>query len=676
MEDQAPTTIDKYICKLAECVLFNSPKSSLTIAEICDGIESNYQLQFDVLEVENAIKRKARNRVIKQDKTYRLSEKTRDSLKRQTDMLTVLKKHIANFRKYSDVVFDENEFLDLMLKYLYFCFNSNINNLMSLLENKNNTILDSSFFASNHEVKLINDFIAWDNDEKNKFLYSVISFSYEYCMLATKKDSLLSQKIFKGKKFILDTNIIFRMAGINKDERQYVTNSFVKKCKEVGIQLCYTSETLSELHRVIHGQIKYIEYITQNQEPVSNSLIRQLNNNEEINDFYEIYYKWSSEPQNKYNDLLSFQQYLFRKIQEVTSDLTYLEIPNYLVGKDTESFTKKRESLRQFKLQKRPQKVVSTESLQTDINNLLYTLSIRRKSSGQNLWQTNEFIVSADQLLTNWAREVFPGIPIVVIPSVWLSIILRFSGRTSDDYKSYCLFLSLRQHRTEDDDITINPIWLLSVLAQKTLDKAIKEKIIFEIINNKEQYEFETKDDYYKSSEKAFDKILSELKAENVNNIEALKAEMNHQIQQIKNENLEEKLKEKQSQEEILIKIANKRASDKILFFSKIKPLIYVLWSLAVLLWISVALIFLYQINPIYNFILSILPSSLDTISLQWDFIKWILIILTGAFPAILGGILKYLGSDERREKLYKKYYNEGKRAVNDTYTNIKKMYI
>src|SRR5690554_3879029 len=94
MEDQAPTTIDKYICKLAECVLFNSPKSSLTIAEICDGIESNYQLQFDVLEVENAIKRKARNRVIKQDKTYRLSEKTRDLLKRQTDMLTVLKKHI------------------------------------------------------------------------------------------------------------------------------------------------------------------------------------------------------------------------------------------------------------------------------------------------------------------------------------------------------------------------------------------------------------------------------------------------------------------------------------------------------------------------------------------------------------------------------------------------------
>ena len=51
-------------------------------------------------------------------------------------------------------------------------------------------------------------------------------------MLATKKDSLLSQKIFKGKKFIL-IQIFFRMAGINKDERQYVTNSFRKNVKKL-----------------------------------------------------------------------------------------------------------------------------------------------------------------------------------------------------------------------------------------------------------------------------------------------------------------------------------------------------------------------------------------------------------------------------------------------------------
>jgi hypothetical protein len=274
MEDQAPTTIDKYICRLVESVLYDSPKSSLTITEICDNIESNFNLQFDVLEIENAVKRKARNRIIIDNKTYRLTVKTRDLLKKQPDMLSVLKKYIVDYRKHINANFDENDFLELILKYLYYCFNSNINNFMSLLQHQNNIILDT-FSASNYEVELINGFISWDNDEKNKFLYSMISFSYEYCMLATKKDSLLSQKIFKGKKFILDANIIFRMAGINKDERQYVTNSFIKKCKEVGIELCYTSETLSELYRVINGQIKYIKYITQNQEPVNYSLIQQ-----------------------------------------------------------------------------------------------------------------------------------------------------------------------------------------------------------------------------------------------------------------------------------------------------------------------------------------------------------------------------------------------------------------
>jgi len=664
MEDQAPTTIDKYICRLVESVLYDSPKSSLTITEICDNIESNFNLQFDVLEIENAVKRKARNRIIIDNKTYRLTVKTRDLLKKQPDMLSVLKKYIVDYRKHINANFDENDFLELILKYLYYCFNSNINNFMSLLQHQNNIILDT-FSASNYEVELINGFISWDNDEKNKFLYSMISFSYEYCMLATKKDSLLSQKIFKGKKFILDANIIFRMAGINKDERQYVTNSFIKKCKEVGIELCYTSETLSELYRVINGQIKYIKYITQNQEPVNYSLIQQLNSSEEINDFYEIYYKWSCQPQNKYNDYISFQQYLFRMIQDVISDIAYLEIPNYSVGYNIESFDKKTESLKKYKLQKRPQKMVSAESLQTDINNILYTLSLRKKNYGQSLWQIKEFIVSADQLLTNWAKEVFPGVPIVVIPSVWLSIILRFSGRTADDYKSYCLFLSLRQHRTEDDEININPVILLSTISQKTIDKKVKEKIILEIINNKEEYTFNTKEDYTISADKAFDKVLFELKAENAQIIETLKFEMNNQIRQKTKENdIEKELKAKQTQEELLIKISKKRASDKVACFENATPLIYILWGLSVFLWIMVSLMFLYQINPIYNFIVSILPPSLDSLSLKWDFVKWILTILTGAIPAVLGGVLKYLGSSGRRDKLYKKYYNEAKKAI------------
>ena len=65
--------------------------------------------------------------------------------------------------------------------------------------------------------------------------------------------------------------------------------------------------------------------------------------------------------------------------------------------------------------------------------------------------QNNDFIVSADQLLISWTGNAFSGVPIVVLPSVWLSIILRFTGRTDDDYKSFCLFLTQRQHISAAD---------------------------------------------------------------------------------------------------------------------------------------------------------------------------------------------------------------------------------
>lgn len=663
MEDRAPTTIEKYICKLVECVLFDSPQNSLTIIEICESIKSNYQLEFDVMEIQNSIKKKGKNRIDLHNLNYQLSTKARDSLSKQPDMLSILKKHISNYAKTNNLVLNEIEFLDLILRYLYFCFNSNIKNLMTLLQNHNNGVVDT-FSASNSDIEAINGFITWDNDEKNRFLYSVVSFSYEYCMLTTKKDSLLTSKIFKGKKFILDTNIIFRMAGINKDEGQYVTNSFIKKCKEVGINICYTSEILSELYRVIKSQIRYIKYITQDQEPVNCHAIDELNSSDEINDFYEMYYNWCREQQNKYNDFVSFQQYLLRIIQEIISGIECIEIPNYSVGKDAESFNKKIESLKQFKMQRRPQKKVSPESLQVDINNILYTLSLRKTSNNQSIWQINEFIVSADQLLTNWSKEVFPGIPIVVIPSVWLSIILRFSGRTNDDYKSYCLFLGLRQHRAEDD-IVINPVWLLTILAKKTINKDIKEKIIFEIISNKDQYSFETKEDYETSADKAFDKVLYELKSENTQNIETLKAEMKSEIWQIKADTQEKELRDKLSQEEVLIKISSKRALHKVIWFSEHSFIPNILFLIGVILCLCIGISFMYQINPLYNILILILPSSInDNMTLQWNFIVWFLGFLIGAIPVSFSRLFVYLGSEKRKKAFYKKYYAEGKRAM------------
>ena len=276
MNDQTATTVDKYICKLVESVLFDASGIELSALEICEQIKEKYQLEFDILEIEKAVSAKSRGRIIYTNRKYQLSPKALNQLKDLNDPLTLLNEYVAEFLREFNLDCSQEALFDKLQEYLYYSFNSSIENLMGLLEIKPLSEI-TGFSVSNEMVQLINDFIAWDNAEKNKLLYDLVSLSYEYCMLTTKKDTLLSKRIFKGKRFLLDSNIIFRMAGINKDERQFVTTSFTKKCEEVGIDLFYSSETLTELYRVMEGQIKYIRYLTQGQEPLPVEVLKKLN---------------------------------------------------------------------------------------------------------------------------------------------------------------------------------------------------------------------------------------------------------------------------------------------------------------------------------------------------------------------------------------------------------------
>lgn len=658
MEDQSATTVDKYICKLVECVLFFSEDPRLSAIELSEQIAVDYKLEFDVLEIENAISKKSRGRIILADKKYELSPKVIDQLSRQTSFQALLEHYIQEFNFETKNTYDVDCLLRKLQEYLYFCFNSNKENLLSLLSVQSATV-QSSFVATNNEVQQINEFVSWDNAEKNKLLYDIISFSYEYCMLTTKKDSLLSQRIFRGKKFYLDANIIFRMAGINKDERHFVTESFIKKCNEVGIELYYTSETLDEILRVIDGQISYILSMTQGQPPVNSEILKKIDQSSEINDFYVVYYNWCKESQNNFKDFSSFQRYMWRKIQDVIDNLKFVQIQRCLYDDNNAQFNQKCDSLEAFKKEKRPNKNNSKASLQTDINNLLYISSLRSSSAVTNLWETNEYFVSADQLLTNWSRTAHSGVPIVVIPSTWLSIILRFSGRSEDDYKSYCLFMSLRQYRNAEDTITINSIALLNSLSKRTADPNIKRLIVEEIINNRNSYPIISENNYQVIIQDAFEEVLR-----NSNN--ELRNELLSQIDNINNaatlqiEELKKQLKTQSSNEETAIKIANSRASRKIDFWAKIDVLRHFVPFATLFLLVAVIVLYVLNISPIFSLV-DLLVKMLQKkgISLSSNVLISIIALLIGGIPAAVFAPIKYLASEERRTKLVKKYKKE-----------------
>lgn len=610
LENQGATTRDRYICKFVEYVLFDSEKSELSSLEICTCIKNRFQLEFDLTEIEAAVKKRGIGRLEETQGYYRLTPKVANQLSSQKSSLDQLRSYLTLFSQDRPNV-DIEATLMLVQKYLYFCFNSNASNLLSLIgENPkhiDSTTFTAEFNPSQEEIDIINDFIHWENAEKNKFMYSVISSCYEYCLITANKSPTISKSIFRGKKFFLDTNIIFRIAGFNKDERRFVSKVFVEKCREVGVALCYTSAVLTEIYRVIDSQIKYIRVITNEQAPVDANLISKLSSNYEVNDFYTLYYNWCKEPQNRYNDFPSFRNYLTGMISNVISNFEYID--STIIKDYDENEQQLFDTLMKFKSEKRPYKKTTIESIKTDVKQVLYLNSIRPKSA-KSLWDMNEYIVSADQLLISWAEETFNGVPIVVIPSLWLSIILKVSGRaTENDYKSFCMFMTLRHSRTDDNTIHINAVELLSKLSEKTIDSSLKEQIIAEILSNRGKYSFSEPDDYDSSVDLAFDAVLARekdlQKEELLLAVNAEKAKSKKRA-----EEYEEKLKSKISAEEYAQTYSQKKAQAKVERFSQHAQIPLVINGIIFIVAVGILLCWIFKLKPISDILTNIFDSD------------------------------------------------------------------
>lgn len=658
MQDQSATTLDKYICKLVEYILFYSQKNNLSAVELCKQIQEQFSLEFDVLEIENAIDRKSRGRVVLYDRKYQLSIKAIEQLKKvDNDPTSLLKKYILMFLNETKKEYNADELLENIQKYLYYSFNSSTENFLNLCDSKTVTNAEK-LEIPDHIVHEINEFISWENVEKNKLIYDIVSFSYEYCMLTTKKNDLLTKKMFKGKRFFLDANIIFRMAGINQDERQFVIESFIKKCKEIDIELCYTSDTLNEVNRVIDGQIIHIKKISQGHAPIDAELLQSIDSTNEINDFYILYYNWCKEAGNDYTDYISFRKFLARRVSDVFLNLNLKTIPNESHGKNKEFFDNLCTELDSFKKDRRPKKPNLKESLRTDINNILYIISLRNDKNQQSLWQVNDYFVSADQLLTNWAKDQFSGVPIVVIPSIWLSIMLHFGGRSDDDYKAFCLFMSLRQHRFNNEEVIINPILLLDALAKRTSDRVLKQQIVEEIINNKSEYAFVDQKDYSDAVENAFENILQKEK-ENVSSVLADKFKEYATEKKEEIDKLQDELKDRSTEEEHILKLANKKAEKAVEKWKNLLFLKAVLPAVFAIIMLLVTAVLFFKIKPFYDFLYNIASPTLKSVEsdTSWNIYMWMVASLFSiAINYIVIKPIVYFSSDERKQVLIKKY--------------------
>ena len=173
LENQSATTRDRYICKFAERVIFDSEKPELTANDIRAAIMESFQLEFDLLEIEKAIESKSNHRIIKSNRHYRLSANVTDQLSMQTSPADQLKEYVHQYSTECESVI-EKDLLELVQRYIYYCFNSNAQNFLNIIGNQVTASYNSdndSFKLEQNEIDLINGFLRWPNTGKNKLVY-------------------------------------------------------------------------------------------------------------------------------------------------------------------------------------------------------------------------------------------------------------------------------------------------------------------------------------------------------------------------------------------------------------------------------------------------------------------------------------------------------------------------
>lgn len=448
--------------KVMECALLTNDNKPFTTHGLIDFILANYNLNVSEDEIFEIIE-KANDEYFlinkKQDNTFVcLSEKRRLALDTKLNEKTI-DFFINEFIDTNDDIREVQNAKDIIYRFLYELLSTNVESFKKLLNSKKEIDdlinVESNTYLPN-EREVINGFLRWDNDEKNKSIFDIASYALEYCMISNNgKGTHIQLNNLKNKVFYLDTNVIYRALGINGVNRQRRTNTFLDKVIETGSTLVVSKFSELELKDSI---TYYVDKLKEN--PINNKIyskVFELKYFRNLSSFYDFFYKWRIGKANDNLDL--FEAHIlslydaFKTKYKITSDY---KIP--FDEKDEKTIEKIGELADGISSQK------STDNSRQNAtgNNYdasnVFLIETKREGKERSIFETKLFFISTDQSLRRWDYYRNLVTPIVLLPSQWLSIILRFINRTNDDYKSFISFLNLPSGETQIDNSKIHLI--------------------------------------------------------------------------------------------------------------------------------------------------------------------------------------------------------------------------
>jgi hypothetical protein len=522
-EDTQVVNIKTSHRKIIESLFVDNNNSELNTHGIIDGIKSNLDLVFDEREIKVIV-----NDSKKGHFETRFDTKSQETLIKLTNHrfeFLVSKVASSNIEQYVTKFANEiyigsikNETLHtLLFKFLYELLNKNISAFKKLTSSKCNPgeiSVDPGIFNSN-EREAINSFLSWDNVEKNKSLFTLISYCIEYGLLSNNiNNTNLLLNSFRNKSFYLDNNVLYRAIGINGEDRKNRTTTFLRKCKETGQSFFVSKFTISEFKETIKHHVNLLQRVPFGK--INPYLFKKYAVNPGI---YEFYHLWRQNRTAYGFDL--FHAHILGLYRAFLTEFNVVEDYKIPFDEQDPNVLSKIEIYSQEIKQSKGKG--SDESHLFDAKNT-YLIEQKRGVNNQSISDTKFYFVSTDQKLRNWDFSRNDSQPLALLPSQWMAVLLRYFSRTDDDYRSFVSFLKLRQEEpiiqedklqlilagiseiTEDFD---KQSAILDQLASVKFDGILEGKTYDEIRENAANY-----------SKKVMDTEIQELKQKHAVSIE------------------------------------------------------------------------------------------------------------------------------------------------------------
>lgn len=429
------TSLNKSHQRIIDDALYTCGRSSISLTELIVYINHEYGFMYSVNEITDIVI-KGRNAEQmyycypdNNDTIVSLTAEYKNKLSFVCGQKT-LYEYIDEYLTLYSIESDAAK--ELILRFLYEMFTSNLEGYKLILREKRNCLANENSGYTEKEKEIINNFLNWPEEGKDKAIYDLAGYSLEYCMMTNHKNTSLNVQNLKGKSFYIDTNIIYRALGLNSDNLKTRAHLFLSKFKEVGEFLVISQSTYLEFLDTIDY---YIGKIDSSLHPrVNSKVISEFISEDSI---FHYYHTWCIGRINR--DTRYFKDWILSEFDSLCKKYEILHEINCPYNRE-----EKQENIKEYTSSILQSDVEKPEtSAEYDAENILW-IEEKRKGYGDDIYQVKDFLLSSDNKLRRWdyLRNT-NRVPIVMSPNQWLNIILHYVERTSDDYKSFVSFLTL-----------------------------------------------------------------------------------------------------------------------------------------------------------------------------------------------------------------------------------------